>query len=131
MKTIGKISFFGGPNDKDMKHDEGLAYYEHNEADLRPDLFVPRGTDPNEGTSKRLRSTQACYIALRMTGGREKLRDSLWKVTNPKTGQFVIASLVDWGPAESTGRSADVSDAIGRSLRVQTDDELEIELLKI
>jgi len=125
----GTISFFGGISDAGMSFDEGLAYYEHNEADLRPDLFFPRSSDKEEGTSKRLRNTQAYYLALRMEGDREKLKGSLWKIKNPKTNQFVIASLVDWGPAESTGRVADVSDAVGRALRLETDATVIIELL--
>lgn len=131
MKISGKISFFGGPLDSGMKPTEGLAYYEHHEADLRPDLFSPRSSDPLEGTSKRLRNTHACYLALRMVGDREKLKNSLWKVTNPKTGQFLVASLTDWGPHESTGRVVDASDAIGRLLRIETDDEVMVELIHI
>lgn len=131
MKISGKISFFGGPLDSGMKPTEGLAYYEHKEADLRPDLFSPRSSDPLEGSSKRLRNTHAFYVAIRFTGSRAEARNSLCIVTNPKTGQFIIASLVDWGPAESTGRAVDASDAVGRALRLQTDDEVEIEIIHI
>lgn len=126
MKIIGKLSFFGGHTDNGMSHSEGLSLFEHHEADLRPDLFFPQSSDPTEGTSKRLRNTQAYYIALRVTGDRDDLKNSVWMVKNPKTGQSVLASLVDYGPHERTGRAVDVSDAIGRALRVETDDVIEV-----
>jgi hypothetical protein len=125
----GKCSFFGGSTDPKMSYFEGLSFYEHAEADLRPDLFLPKSTDGREGSSKRLRSNQAFYIALRIDGERQNLQGSLWKITNPKTGQFVIGSLVDRGPAESTGRIVDLSDAIGRALRIETDDEVQIDFI--
>lgn len=129
MNVEGKVSFFGGPNDLGMHTWEGCKYYEHTEADLRPDLFFPKSSDPVEGVSKRLRNAQAYYLALRVDGNRYKLQGSLWKIKNPKTGQFVIASLTDWGPAETTGRVADVSDAVGRALRIETDDIVQIDLV--
>lgn len=121
-KLEGKVSFFGGPSDSGMQSGEGLAFYEHHEANLRPDLFIGRSTDPLEGVSKRLRNNSARYIALRISGEREDLKKSVWKVSNPKTGKFVIASLVDWGPHEKTGRVCDFSDAIGYDLHLFTDD---------
>lgn len=127
MKLEGKISFFGGQNDSGMAYNEGLALYEHEESDLRPDLFLARSTDPTEGTSKRLRTTSN-YIAIRFdrTLSREYLKNITFHVVNPRTGQFVLASLVDFGPAVSTGRIVDLSPAIGLALRVETDDELMI-----
>lgn len=129
IKIYGKISTFGGSIDNGMTHQEGLAFFEHLEADLRPDLFFPRSTDPTEGTSKRLRNSNAYYIAVRVIGNREMLQRSVWKVENPKTGQAVIASLCDYGPHQSTGRAIDMSDATARALRLQTDDEAVATLL--
>ena len=37
----GRCSIFGGPGDKGMANDSGLALYEPKEADLRPDIFTP------------------------------------------------------------------------------------------
>lgn len=123
----GKISSFGGPNDPGMDHSEGLALYEAKEADLRPDIFLPSGTDPSEGVSKRLRTT-SYYIALRYDKSipRKQLQNSAWKITNPKTGQSVVASLADWGPSEHTGRVVDASPAVLGSLRIETDDFVEV-----
>ena len=44
-------------------------------------------------------------------------------VTNVKTGVQRLAHPADWGPHEAeTGRAADLSEALARSLNVQTDD---------
>ena len=59
----GKISIFGGPDDKGMSHSEGLALYEHAEADLRPDLFGPRIA--GRGVASRLHSQTMMYFAVR------------------------------------------------------------------
>lgn len=128
--VAGKVSFFGGNNDTGMRYSEGLALYEHAQADLRPDLFLPRSTDHIEGTSQRLR-TSSYYIALRFNKeiDKEVHRHSAWKVSNPKTGQWVVASLCDYGPHENTGRCADVSPAIMQALRLETDDEILVEKL--
>lgn len=127
----GKVSCFGGPLDQGMKDTEGLSIYEGSEADRRPDLFLPRGSDPLQGTSRRLR-TDSFYIAIRFNKD-EKSRDwwqrSAWRVVNLKTGQWVMCSLVDWGPNEKTGRSVDASPAVLRALRLETDDEVEVTCL--
>lgn len=107
-----------------MKSDEGLAYFSHSEADLRPDLFLPRTQDMGEGTSQRLR-TDAYYLALPIPPGsaaRFRLSGSPWLVINPKTGQSVLCSLVDWGPNPNTGRVCDLSPGAMRALRLETDE---------
>ncbi len=129
MKYEGRLSFFGGPGDSGMDHTEGLAYYEHHEADLRPELFMPKSTDPTEGCSKRLKALSAFYLALREDDSRECLQGSIWKITNQAFGWWVIGSLVDWGPNKDTGRVVDVSPAIGLALRVRTDDTVTVERL--
>ena len=133
----GKCSKFGGREDcilpddlpevrilKGMLITEGLAYFEHDEADLRPDLFLPRTQEPSEGTASRLR-TESFYIALPITKGsapRFQLAGSTWIVMNPKTKQSVMCSLVDWGPNPNTGRVCDMSPTVLRALRLSTDD---------
>lgn len=119
----GRCSTFGGRGDAGMRVGEGLAYFEHDEADLRPDLFLPRG-DPIEGASQRLRP-EAFYLALPVAKGsapRFLLAGSPWHVMNPKTGQSVLCSLVDWGPNPNTGRVCDLSPGAARALRLVTDD---------
>lgn len=131
IKIIGKLSTFGGPLDQGMTDGEGCAAYEHSEADRRPDLFVPRSSDFTQGTGRRLR-TDSFYIAVRYPKD-ERSRDfwqkAQWRVINPRTGQWVACSLVDWGPAESTGRVVDASPAVARALRVETNDEVEVQCL--
>lgn len=125
---IGKMSIFGGISDETMEKskDDGLALYTTKEADLRPDMFLPAPADnPNQETWKRLRTTFP-YIALRFdeTISREKNQLTPYKITNPKTGQFIVSFLCDFGPAESTGRIVDVSPGIAAALRLQTDDDV-------
>ena len=128
MKLEGKCSFFGGAIDKGMKYDEGLSLYEHKEADFRPDLFRERSSDEKEGASQRLRF-YANYLALRydQTFPRWEWQKTVWKITNPKNDKFVIASLVDWGPHERTGRLVDISYGTGTVLGVKTDDIVVVE----
>lgn len=132
MKIEGKCSEFGGPNDEGMKPEEGLAIYEHHESDLRPDLFIPRGTDQRMGTNTRL-IIYSYYIAVRYDHdiSRGKLQRSKWLVKNLKTGKSLAASLVDWGPAEWTGRVADLSPGIMRDLELETDDSIMVESLTL
>ena len=129
MKIIGKCSCFGGANDCGMSSDTGLALYEPHEADRRPDIFLPApADDPKQETWKRLR-TDFPYVAMRFSKvvGREWLQNQPWKITNPKTGQWVMGFVVDYGPAESTGRVVDLSPGIMARLRIKTDDEVIVE----
>lgn len=131
MKESGKISTFGGPNDEGMKNDDGVSLYTPKEADRRPDIFTPAPADnPLVEVWKRLRPDFP-YIALRFDHdhGRENNQNTPYKITNPKTGQWVVGFLADWGPHVTTDRLIDVSPCIARALRVETDDVVEVEEL--
>ncbi len=135
MIATGRMSTFGGRDDPDMKNDAGLALYEPREADLRPDLFFPASSDnPNEETWKRLKTT-SFYCALRFIqeGSRKVIQQTPVRITNPTTGQFILAFLVDRGPAESTGRLVDLSPAAASALRLVTNkdgcDEAQVETI--
>lgn len=127
MSTLGilsgKMSVFGGPKDTGMTHAEGLALYEHPEADLRPDLFLPRDpADPDAGTSQRLRP-DALYLAVRFEHARRAtLQLTPWIVRNSRTMKMIAVSLCDWGPHERTLRVADLSPTAAALLELQTDD---------
>lgn len=135
----GKISTFGGPDDKGMSKGEGLAMYEHVEADMRPDLFTPRIL-MDRGVAARLRNNDAMYFAIRFPsidhgarlegwhdGFHRTLLQRRWfLIRGPKTG--IHAALVDYGPHTSTGRMFDLSDALARALGVQTDDEVTLRM---
>lgn len=127
----GRCSIFGGPGDKGMANDTGLALYEPSEADLRPDIFTPAPADnPLVPTWTRLRPDFP-YIALRFSHnlGRRINQQTPYRITNPATSQWVIGWLVDWGPGERTGRLIDLSPCIAARLRVETDDVVEVEPL--
>jgi hypothetical protein len=115
MMLEGTMSGFGGPDDDGMQYDEGLSWYEHHEADLRSDLFVPRSSDPVQGVSKRLRFWEAYYIALNTIGhcDRFTIHRSRWRITYG--GLSVICHLVDTGPS-ANHRLVDSSGAVFRAL---------------
>jgi len=119
----GRVSQFGpsldGKPDSGMTDGEGLALYEHHEADLRPDLFKLGGRD--KGVCRRMRP-DAKFFACRFPKGinRRELQSSVWRIE--ANGKSVLASLVDWGPAEWTGRDLDLSSAIMADLGLKTDD---------
>lgn len=124
---VGKMSVFGGIDDKGMTDTEGLALYEHQEADIRPDLFNPR--IGGFGTARRLKDGAyylACRYDLKASGVRRAVRQlTPYVLHNPKNGKVVVASLVDWGPNERTGREFDVSPGVAAALGVDTDDVIE------
>lgn len=127
MTLRGRISIFGGPYDKGMAPTEGLALWEHHEANRRPDLFMPRPQEPDLGTSQRLRWLTACYFAYRFDKStpRALLQRQPWMFTNPLNGLRAYGSLVDFGPGEWTGRTFDISPKLAVLLRVKTDSILE------
>lgn len=113
-----------------MKPAEGLSLYEHAEADLRPDLFLPRSEDLAQGTSKRLRP-DALYMAFRFQNGlRDYLKHSVWRIRNIKDGRWVVVNMVDWGPNPSTGRDFDLSPMAAALLGLDTDDYVEGVILR-
>lgn len=142
----GKCSKFGGAEDKGMSKDSGLALYEPWEADLRPDIFFPEDskwldTHPvwvdkyphqRQPTWARLR-TSFYFLALRYDRKtpREILQNTPIRVMNPKTGEWAISFLVDWGPHEDTGRLVDCSDGLMKRLAAQTDDMLDVKTLSV
>lgn len=131
---IGTMSTFGGRLDPCMAKDTGLALYEPNEADLRPDLFE---LDlPGVVTWKRLR-VGSMYCALRFEEvfpslDKNNPHDRRWlqevpiRVQNPKTGMFVFVWIVDRGPAKDTGRLIDLSPGAAYALTLKTNDSVKV-----
>lgn len=124
-KFTGKCSSFGGLCDSGMKHNEDLSlYWTQEQCQQRPDLFYN-----TLGTSKYLRD-DAFYIAVRFdVEMKEELRNSKWKVTNPKNKKFCFCTLTDWGPNANTGRVVDISPKALMELDLDTDDEIDVELV--
>lgn len=124
----GKMATFGGTSDSGMKPEDGLSIYEHHEADKRPDLFLPRSTNLQLGTSQRLKEDVlffACRFPLRVIP-RSALQKTRWIFRNPVNGKMASLWLVDYGPNLRTGRSFDVSKFAAETLGLNTDDLVEV-----
>ena len=122
----GKCSWFGGPNDKGVSADEGLAFiYEVEQA---PHLFLASQPSGTTGLARRL-DPHAYYIACRWNYDetpKPSLLEGIALVRAPKTGRALTAYPADWGPHVDTGRVADLSPGLMEALGIQTDDEVEV-----
>ena len=127
MKIRGKCSWFGGPADGGVSSSEGLAWiYELDDA---PHLFLPYQPAGTTGLARRL-NPQKLYCAWRVNYeniSKEELLHARVIVRNPATGKELVAQPADWGPAEETGRIADLSPGCMEQLGLVTDQEVEIE----
>ena len=128
LKTSGKCSWFGGPDDTGVSSSEGLAFiYEYDQA---PWLFLDEQPPGTSGLARRL-DPDVYYIACRWdydTTPKDMLDDRNKKalVRSPKTGKKYLAWPADWGPHEDTGRVADLSPGLLAALGIETDDEVEV-----
>jgi N-acetylmuramoyl-L-alanine amidase len=127
LKVRGKVSWFGGPEDKGVSADEGLAFlYDY---DDKPELFLDKQPPGTTGLARRLDPDQY-YIAMRwdyddypksyLAGNVKAL------VRSPKTGKQFEAHPADWGPHVDTDRVADISKGLMDALGIETDDEVEV-----
>lgn len=126
MKTSGKVSWFGGPNDDGVAPDEGLAFIY--DVDDAPHLFLDEQPEGTTGLARRL-NPEMPYIACRWdydVTPREMLLEHLCLVRAPVTGRALLAFPADWGPHEDTDRVADVSPGLLDALGVETDDIVEV-----
>jgi D-alanyl-D-alanine carboxypeptidase-like protein len=123
VKTLtGKVSTFGGPNDKGVAANEGLALCELNEIGKFAGLFLPAQPSDTSGLARRL-DPAARYIACRWDY-HETPRVYLQgiEVEVAANGKAVKARPIDWGPNANTGRVADLSPAVAAALGLSTDD---------
>jgi Uncharacterized protein conserved in bacteria (DUF2272) len=125
----GKIATFGGPKDTGMQPNEGLAIIRDADIANVPGveaLFI----DPGRGArGSNLANNQARYVACRWDYNvtpRQYLVATDVTVRNPLTGKSFAARPADWGPADWTGRVADLSDRLAIDLGLSTDDLCEI-----
>jgi hypothetical protein len=128
LRLRGKMSTFGGPSDRGVGPDEGLALVNENELAEVSDYFLPEQPPGTTGLARRLNPAKP-YIACRWDYGatpRDSLRKGVVKVINVRTGKFAFAKPVDWGPNEKTGRIADLSPGLAQALELTTDDEVEV-----
>ncbi len=128
FRVQGKMSTFGGPDDKGMKPDEVLALFEPQDLN-DPDnagLFLPTQPAGTTGLGHRLNPQQlylACRWDYKLTP-RSFLRNTYAVVTSVKSGNSEYARPVDWGPSIDTGRIADLSPGLASKLELDTDDEV-------
>ena len=126
--AAGTCSTFGGPQDLGVSSTEGLAmWYEPDECVWLMLPYQPSGTT---GMARRL-DPSVFYIACRWdydVTPKEMLRGpQMALVTNPDTGAQRLAHIADWGPhEEQTGRAADLSPALAKSLGVVTNDVVHV-----
>jgi hypothetical protein len=122
----GKFSWFGGPNDKGVDADEGLAFIY--DVETAPHLFLPEQPPGTSGLARRL-DPHAYYVACRWDyedTPHSMLLSDVALVRSLKTGRALAAFPADWGPHEDTGRVADISPGLMEALGMQTDDEGEV-----
>jgi len=126
----GTCSTFGGPGDQGVSASEGLAFfYEFSDA---PWLFLKSQPPGTTGLARRMDSATVFFLACRWdydVCSKDMLANSgqMALVTNTKTGVSRLAHPADWGPHEAeTGRAADLSEALAKSLGVSTDDEVSV-----
>src|SRR5215472_22824 len=130
----GKCSWFGGPSDTGVSPSEGLAFlYEIDDA---PELFLPYQPSGTTGLARRL-DPSTSYIACRWDYdqfSKDELASGelMFWVYAPKTGKRYKARPADWGPHEEKtgGRVADLSPSLLEALGIETDDEVEITLVR-
>ncbi len=124
------MSTFGGPGDSGVKADEGLALMTALDIPSAKfgylfELERPVGTT---GTARRLDAKQY-YIAMRWDyakTSKDWLRSH--KVALSANGITIEAQPVDWGPADFTGRIADLSPGAAKDLRLKTNDVVTVKI---
>ena len=128
FETVGRCSYFGGPEDLGVSDNEGLAFIQSVEE--APHLFLPEGTPgtENKGLARKL-NPFVHYIACRWNYDitpKTAMLDDVALVRNPVTGLALKAFPADWGPHQNTGRVADLSPSLMDDLGIETDDEVEV-----
>jgi hypothetical protein len=123
---VGKVSYFGGPEDHGVSETEGLAFI--NNWAQAPHLFLPYQPASTSGLARRL-NPNIHYIACRWDyteTPKPSLLENVALVRALKTNVSLTAFPADWGPHENTGRVADISPGLMMDLGIETDDEVEV-----
>ena len=122
----GKVSWFGGPDDKGVAADEPLAFI-HKIEDA-PHLFLKQQPPGTTGLARRL-NPDIFYVACRWDYDdtpHAVLLSKVALVKAVKTGITRTAFPADWGPHQDTGRVADISPGLMSALGISTDDEVTV-----
>jgi len=124
----GRVGTWGGPLDTGSAPAEDLAIIRPTDLPQFAEYFLPEQPPGTTGLIRRL-NPESFYMSARWnytdTSG-EYLRTHKVKVTNLRNGKSAEAQPVDWGPAEWTGRVAEISPGLANHLGVHIDDEVEI-----
>ena len=126
VNLVGKVSWFGGPDDTGVAPEEPLAFIY--EIDQAPHLFLPYQPVGTSGLARRL-NPNIHYIACRWDYDetpREMLLEEVALVRSTATGLSLRAFPADWGPHVDTDRVADISPGLMEDLGLETDDEVEV-----
>ncbi len=112
----GKVSWFGGPEDKSIGPKETGA------------LAGERLREMAHGDDARERPHWFWYAAMRFDsrGHRKAWANARLLVVNPKNGRAVVVRPNDWGPHTRTGRILDLSRPARGALLAQTDDTVRV-----
>lgn len=130
VRFEGHCSFFGGPADLGVGPAEGLALVDNSNIALFTAYLLPTQPPGTTGLARRL-NPETFYVACRWEYSvtpRDYLVRSMATVVNPSTGNSALARPVDWGPAASTGRAADLSPGLLEHLGLQTDSNVVVTL---
>ena len=124
--AIGRVSYFGGPDDQGVSPSEGLAFISSvNQAEQ---LFLPNQPAGTTGLARRL-NPYVHYVACRWDYNKTSkaaLLEDVALVRATESGLAMAAFPADWGPNENTGRVADISPGLMADLGIETDDEVEV-----
>jgi N-acetylmuramoyl-L-alanine amidase len=126
IEVSGAVSHFGGPDDTGVAPDEGLAFI--SDMMQAPHLFLPYQPSGTSGLARRL-NPNVHYIAMRWDYSvtpHAMLLSEVALVRSQQTGIELTAFPADWGPADWTGRVADLSPGLMQDLDLKTDDIVDV-----
>ena len=121
----GKMSVFGGPDDKGMAPAEGLGLFSSEQDMINhglADYLLSEKEAGTPGLGRRL-DPNKYYLACRWWETdlkRDFLKNAWAWVENASTGKRLKARPVDSGPAEWTNRVADLSPGLAKALNLKT-----------
>jgi predicted acylesterase/phospholipase RssA len=117
----GKITIWGGPDDKSVSSTEGLFFIEEKALPSFQDYFLSAEKAGAPGLARRL-NPEKYYIAARWNlslFSPKYLLTHKVKVKNPVNGKEAEAQPVDFGPSRSTGKVAAISPGLSSFLELK------------
>jgi len=121
VDITGKVSHFGGKDDTGVDADEPLAFIQ-SVTDTDGDIFYPDQPPNTTGLARRLNSEGSFYVAVQWDYDKTPREELLSKQALVSAGdKSVLCWPADWGPADWTGRTADLSKAAMAHLGLETD----------